>query len=299
MCYLPSDIVGTFAPETEHITNAELQARTELYLLDYDELAQYHLPVYPNMIPVGGMATRPPRSLSGELKEFMDYAHNGAVVISLGSIINWMPSETRDKLVSAFHHFPHLKFVFKLGKETRKDGNVMFVSWIPQNDLLGHQNTKVFITHCGQNAQYDALYNAVPIIGLPINSDQPYNAISMQAKGFGIKLDILHITEADVISAINEIMTNPTYKENISNASTIFKSRPLTPAQRAAWWIEHVIKYGGNHLRPPIARLPYYQLLLLDVLVGILVLLALLCFTWYAVLRCVFRKCRKIKHKKD
>ena len=295
----PRDIVGTFAPEKEHITNAELQARTELYLLDYDELVKYHLPLYSNMIPVGGLATRPPRPLSGELKHFIDSAQNGAVIVSLGSIINWMPSEIQDKLVAAFHHFPHLNFIFKFGKETRKDGNVMFVSWIPQNDLLGHQNTKLFITHCGQNAQYDALYNAIPVIALPVNGDQPYNAVSMQAKGFGIKLDILHINEDDVISAIEEIMNNPSYKESIVNASTIFRSRPFTPAQRAAWWIEHVIKYGGKHLRPPVARLPYYQFLLIDVIIGILVLLGILCLTCYAALRCVFRMCRKIKHKKD
>ena len=295
----PSDVVGQFAPEKEHITNAELQAKTELYLLDYDELTMYHLPLYPNMIPVGGLSTRSPRPLSGELKDFMDSTQSGAVVVSLGSIINWMPSETQDKLVAAFHRFPHLKLVFKIGKETRKDGNIMFVSWIPQNDLLAHKNTKLFITHCGQNAQYDALYNAVPVIALPIYGDQPYNSVTMQAKGFGIKLDILHITEDDVISAIDTIFNDPSYKENISNASTIFKSRPFTPAQRAAWWIEHVIKYGGKHLRPPVASLPYYQFLLLDVIVGILVMQGIIGLTCYAALRCVFRMCRKIKHKKD
>ena len=295
----PSDVVGTFAPEKEHISNEELQARTELYLLDYDELAEHHLPLYPNMIPVGGLATRPPRPLTGELKEFMDSAHDGAVIVSFGSVINWIPREIHDKMVAAFSRFPHLKFVFKFGKETRIDGNLMFVSWIPQNDLLGHPNTKIFITHCGHNAQYDALYNAVPIIALPINSDQPYNAMTMQAKGFGIKLDIVHITENDLISAIDKILNNPLYKENILNASVIFKSRPFTPAQRAAWWIDHVIKYGGKHLRPPVAKLPYYQFLLLDVIVGMLLLFAILCLTCYSLCTCVFRMFRKIKHKKD
>ena len=295
----PSDVVGTFAPEKEHISNEELQARTELYLLDYDELAEHHLPLYPNMIPVGGLATRPPRPLTDELKKFMDSAQDGAVIVSLGSIINWIPHETHDKMVAAFRQFPHLKFVFKFGKETRIEGNLMFVSWIPQNDVLGHPNTKVFITHCGHNAQYDALYNAVPIIALPINGDQPYNAMTMQAKEFGIKLDIVHITENDLILAIGRILNNPSYNENILNASVIFKSRPFTPAQRAAWWIDHVIKYGGKHLRPPVARLPYYQFLLLDVYVGMLLLFGILCLTCCAVCRCVFRMFRKNKHKKD
>ena len=297
--FSPWDIVGTFAPDKEHITNADLHVKTELYLLDYDELVEYHLPLYPNMIPVGGIATRPPRPLSGELEGFMDSAQDGAVVVSLGSIITWMPVETQDKLVAAFHRFPNLKFVFKLGKETRNDDNVMFTSWIPQNDLLGHHKTKLFITHCGHNAQYDALYNAVPVIALPVYGDQPFNAMTMQAKGFGIKLDVLQITEEDIVSAIDEVLRNPSYKQNISNTSTVFKSRQFTPAQRAAWWIEHVLQYGGNHLRPPVARLPYYQFLLLDMFVGILFLLAILCFTCYAAIRCIFRKCRKTKDKKD
>ena len=36
--------VGTFAPDNEHFSNEELQAKTELYLLDYDELVEYHHP---------------------------------------------------------------------------------------------------------------------------------------------------------------------------------------------------------------------------------------------------------------
>ena len=124
-------------------------------------------------------------------------------------------------------------------------------------------------THCGHNAQYDALYNAVTIIALPINGDQPYNAVTMQANGFGIKLDIVHISENNLMSAIERILSNPSYKEDNLNASVTFKSRSFTPTQRAAWWIDHVIKYGGKHMGPPFARHPYYQFLLLDVIVWI------------------------------
>ena len=43
--------------------------------------------------------------------------------------------------------------------------NVMLFDWIPQNDLLGHRNVKLFITHCGRNGQFEALYHGKPAVG--------------------------------------------------------------------------------------------------------------------------------------
>ena len=42
--------------------------------------------------------------------------------------------------------------------------NVMLYDWLPQNDLLGHRNTKLFITHCGRNGQFESMYHAVPMV---------------------------------------------------------------------------------------------------------------------------------------
>ena len=39
--------------------------------------------------------------------------------------------------------------------------------WLPQNDVLGHQQTKAFLSHCGANSLYEAAYHGVPIVALP------------------------------------------------------------------------------------------------------------------------------------
>ena len=45
--------------------------------------------------------------------------------------------------------------------------------WLPQNDLLGHPATRVFLTHGGIHSLYEAVYHAVPMVVVPIGADQP------------------------------------------------------------------------------------------------------------------------------
>ena len=290
--FSPLDIVGIFAQEKPHLTNEQLKAKTELYLLDYDELIDYHLPTYPNMIYVGGAATHPAVPLTGDLKSFLDTAKDGAILITFGSIVNTLPSHIINKIMKALEMKRNIKVVLKYAvNETKINGNIMTMPWVPQNDILGHQNTKLFISHCGHNAQVEALYHAVPIICLPIFGDQHYNAMRMHRKGYGLYLNIAEFTADTLTSAVDEVLTNPSYQQNITKASKIFKSRPMAPSQLAAWWIDHVIKYGGNHLRPAVADLPYYKFLMLDVIAGFILVFSLIFVVFYLLYRCIGCRC--------
>ena len=301
--FSPSDIVGTFAPEKPHITNEELKAKTKLYLLESDELLDYHLPTYPNMVFVGGAATRPASPLTGSLKDFLDSAVDGAILVTFGSMIDVkaLPDHILNNLRTTFKTHQKLKFVFKYGlNETLVNGNVLTMPWLPQNDILAHKNTKLFISHCGNNAQFESLYHAVPIICLPIFGDQHYNARRIHRKGYGLYFNIAKFTGEMLVSAINEILHNPAYQQTITKASKIFKSRPLTPVKRAAWWIDHVMEYGGDHLHPAVADLPYYQFLLLDIIASALIVCALLSLMCYWCYRGIWRYLfRGMKHKID
>ena len=61
-----------------------------------------------------------------------------------------------------------LQVVWRLKKKDLKGvkKNVMLMDWLPQNDLLGHRNTKLFITHCGRNGQFESMYHSVPMVGI-------------------------------------------------------------------------------------------------------------------------------------
>jgi UDP:flavonoid glycosyltransferase YjiC (YdhE family) len=173
--------------------------------------------------------------------------------------------------------------------------NVLVMSWIPQNDLLGHNNTKLFITHCGANGQFEGLYNAVPMIAMPLFGDQPYNAIRGQYKGIGIHMDILEFTPDELVAKIEHVINGP-YKKNIDQLSKIFRSRPLNPVERSAYWIEHVLEHGGEHLHSHALDMPWWEYAMIDMLLFVLGV----CVSFIVVFGlCVRALCCKHKAKQD
>ena len=95
------------------------------------------------------------------------------------------------------------------GKSLKIDSNVKVSSWLPQNDILGHPKTSLFIGHAGMNGMLEAGYHGVPMICVPFFGDQFDNSVA--AKHFGMA-EILYkekITKDNLINAINTTLTNP------------------------------------------------------------------------------------------
>jgi len=74
------------------------------------------------------------------IREFLDSAENGAVIISLGTNVNWK-SIGVDKLKAVTQALSKLnqRVIWKLEIELsfQKPNNVMVVKWLQQNEILG------------------------------------------------------------------------------------------------------------------------------------------------------------------
>ncbi|KAK8506008.1 hypothetical protein V6N13_002657 [Hibiscus sabdariffa] len=72
-------------------------------------------------------------------------------------------------------------------EETSEKGLV--VSWCPQLEVLSHDSVGCFLTHCGFNSVLEALSLGVPVLAMPIWTDQPTNAKHIEdVWGIGIRV---------------------------------------------------------------------------------------------------------------
>jgi glucuronosyltransferase len=70
----------------------------------------------------------------------------------------------------------------------RKPDNVMLKKWLPQQDVLGHPNVELFVTHAGFGSILEAIYHETPVLSMPGFADQFANAARSCRLGHGLEL---------------------------------------------------------------------------------------------------------------
>ncbi|XP_025100119.1 2-hydroxyacylsphingosine 1-beta-galactosyltransferase-like isoform X2 [Pomacea canaliculata] len=280
------DAVSRYAPEMPFLTIDMLVARAEIWLVETDHILDYPRPSMPNVKLIGGTATGPGKPLPPQFKSFMHDAKEGVAIVSFGSYVLCPPEPITQKIISVLQDLP-FKSVFRSNISSPNSRKILTSSWIPQNDLLAHPNTRVFVSHCGKDGQYEALFHAVPVVATPLFGDQFYNAERMRVKGMTETVDLNTVSTDELHSTILKVATNTSYKQAITKASELFKIEFGVPVEKAAYWLDHVMKYGGSHLRSSGHEVPFLQFSCLDVYAFLLscvllILLIAVCFVYVA-----------------
>ncbi|XP_076586984.1 UDP-glucuronosyltransferase 2A2-like [Chaetodon auriga] len=285
------------------INACEIMGKADIWLMrtfwDFD----FPHPVLPNFKFVGGIHCRPAKPLPKDMEDFVQSSGDaGIVVFTLGSMIKNMTTEKGNMIASALAQIPQ-KVLWRYSGEKPKTlgANTRIYNWIPQNDLLGHPKTRAFITHGGTNGIYEAIYHGVPMVGIPMFSDQPDNLNHMKAKGAAIIVNFNFMKTEDLRDAINAVINDKSYKENAMLLSSIHHDRPLSPLDEAVFWIEYTMRNkGAKHLRVQAHELTWYQYHSLDVLVLLLAIILFLILLFIKACKFCFRRCcgRKGKTKR-
>uniref|UniRef100_A0A8C3VQ32 UDP-glucuronosyltransferase n=1 Tax=Catagonus wagneri TaxID=51154 RepID=A0A8C3VQ32_9CETA len=274
-------------------TFCETLGKAEMWLIRTSWDFEFPHPSLPNFEFVGGLHCKPAKPLPKELEEFVQSSgKDGVVVFTLGSMVKNLTEEKSNMIASALAQIPQ-KVVWKYtGRKPKTLGaNTRLYGWIPQNDLLGHPQTRAFITHSGTNGIYEAIYHGVPMVGIPLFGDQHDNIARVQAKGAAIELDLHTMTTSDLLKALEAVINNPSYKENVMKLSRIHHDQPVKPLDRAVFWIEFVMRHkGAKHLRPALHNLTWYQYHSLDVIGFLLACVATIIFL---VTKCCLFCCQK------
>ena len=80
-----------------------------------------------------------------------------------------MPESQRLLLLNVFSRLKQ-RVLWKWETEVMEDKpqNVMLSKWLPQQDILGHPNLRVFVSHGGQSSCQEALCHQKPMVRYPM-----------------------------------------------------------------------------------------------------------------------------------
>lgn len=230
-----------------------------------------------------------------DIKEFLDNATDGAIFFSLGS--NARSSDLSPEKIEIFlKKFRGLKqkvlWKFETDLPNLPD-NVMIGQWLPQDDILAHRNIQLFISHCGKGGITEAKYHGVPILGIPLFADQFSNADHIVQEGWATVLPFADLNQETFSKTLDEALSNPSYGNVVKKISNLNRDRPEHPLDKAAFWIEYVIRHNGaKHMQSPAVHLNLLQYYMVDVFVFILisfyVVIKLIRISFRILLRIIF-----------
>ena len=110
------------------------------------------------------------------------------------------------KIIMSLVSLPLYAFFTEGDVPKNLSSNIKVMSWIPQNDILAHNSTKVFISHTGHNGLYEAAFYGVPLVCVPIYGDQLSNCLQAQSVGMAIGVDIKTATGDDIYHSIKRVL---------------------------------------------------------------------------------------------
>lgn len=273
----------------------EVMEKVSLVFLNSHPSVTIPVALAPSMVEIGGFHIKT-KKLPNDLQQFLDGAEEGAILFSLGS--NLRTSDlTQDKLNVFLEVFRKIKqkVLWKYEGDFSKFNlsNVYFSKWFPQRELLSHRNVRGFITHGGLLSTTEAVYFGVPFIGIPIFGDQKNNIALSVENGIAVKIAFSEISEKKLSRALNEILNNKMYKENVLMRSQFLKNRPIEPRKLITYWVDVILKNkNANFLKIAAANLAWYEYYLIDVFISILFII----FCNF-ILVCIIFNCFKTRRK--
>lgn len=276
-----------------------LMQGADLWLIRGDFTFEFPRPTMPNVVYIGGFQGKPSNPLPSDLEEFVQSSgEHGVVVMTLGTLLGDLGPEISEIIASAFANLPQKVVWRHMGQRpTTLGNNTKLVEWLPQNDILGHPKTKVFVAHGGTNGMYEAIYHGVPVLGIPLIFDQDDNLVRMKARGVAEIVEVTTLDVESLTSALKNILDpEKPYKQNMHKLSQLHHDKPIKPIDSAIFWMEYVMRHkGAAHLRTESYKLPWYAYHCLDVMaVFVAIGLLIISLVWVSC-RCLIRRLIRMK----
>lgn len=264
-------------PQPMYPSFDEMQKNVSLGLINYHFSQGNPRPKVPALIEVGGIRIKHKLSqLPEDLEIWMNKNPNGVIYFSLGTAVetNELPELQLNAIIRTFGNLKQ-NIIWKTAAKNfsiKLPENIKTWEWLPQGDILAQKNLKLFITHGGLGSILEARYHGVPIVGIPVFGDQMANIEMATTEGWGIAIELKNLTQENLSDAVNKILNDNSYFNQIQYLSELYKDRLIDPLDTAIFWIEYVIRHkGAKHMQANSVHLNFFQLHSIDVILVILI----------------------------
>jgi UDP:flavonoid glycosyltransferase YjiC (YdhE family) len=86
-------------------------------------------------------------------------------------------------------------------------------------------------------AREQAMWNGVPIVGLPGAADQPDNIVKVVGLGAGVSpSSIWDVREQPLYESVMRVLSEPAFRESARKISTRLRSHKRSPVQQGVGW---------------------------------------------------------------
>ncbi|XP_011865657.1 PREDICTED: UDP-glucuronosyltransferase 2B20-like isoform X2 [Vollenhovia emeryi] len=282
---IANEIFGPDLPKLK-----EIAQQSQALLVNTHSSIHGSRPQLPNVVEVGGIHIPPKiNPLQKDVAKFLDDAHEGVLYISFGSMIriSSMPRDKLEAMLKVIGSIPRKTIVkWETDELPYKLDNVMVKKWLPQFDVINHPNVKCYLGHGGLLGLSESVYVGLPMVLVPMFGDQFHNAAGVQTRGAAVVIEYNNLNEQSFRHALDQVFNDSSYRENAQRLSKAYRDRPATPLETAVWWTEYVARGNGRfYFRSEGADLPWYQSLLIDVVLVFIIVSAALIYIAFRLIK--------------
>lgn len=232
----------------------EIIRNVSLVLVNTDEMFDLSRAYSPKFVYVGmiGAAENKKFSLPEDLDEYFKKGKLGSVFVSFGTVtpLHVLPKRIQLSIFNAIKLHPDYHFVLKTTSDDNTTcalfadlTNVDYVHWVPQNAILKHENLKLFVSHGGMNSVLETMYYGVPMVIMPVFTDQFRNGRNVERRGAGKMVLRESVGNETFFDAVHLVLTDENYRSSAKRVSRLMNNRPFSPEERVSKWINFVLKH--------------------------------------------------------
>ncbi|KAM8709828.1 hypothetical protein ACLKA7_016605 [Drosophila subpalustris] len=250
----------------------------QLMLLNTHPVLDYVQNLPPNVIEIGGLHIRAESSpLPLSLQEFVNRFPEGLIYINLPHLER-MSGDGIRAIQLMIKDFSQFGFIWNVKdvKLPKSYHNLRTITEDLQQDILAKSSMKALLTHGDSFGLQEAVYNAIPVIVLPLLMDQINNARRVEERCLGVRLTPDNLTSHSFSDALKRIVREEIFVANLHQAQVNFRTRQIKPLDQAVWYAEQLASDPQlfKHLSHPESREQSYfvshsfDFLILPVLFG-------------------------------